>query len=221
MDTLEAIRKRRSIRKYKDQPVEWEKIVNIVDSARFAPTSGNIQNWKLVVIRESPNKKLIVKACHDQQWIVEADTIIAVIGEPEPAARYYGVRGEHLYTIQNATAVIENILLAATDQGLGSCWVAAFDEDLMRRALMLPEEIIPLAVVTIGYPDEKPDMPPRTEPQHMIFLEKFKGSRKLPMRGYYSQKTQQTAKRTSKALNRASVKIKEKIKALKEKRKQS
>ncbi|MBU1704917.1 MAG: nitroreductase family protein, partial [Nanoarchaeota archaeon] len=178
MDTLEAIKKRRSIRKYKDQPVEWEKIVNVVDAARFAPTSGNIQNWKLVVVKETANKKLISHACYDQKWIESADTIIVVIGQPAVGARFYSGRGEHLYTIQNATAVIENMLIAATDQGLGSCWIGAFDDDLLRRSVMLPEEDLPIGVVTVGYSDEDPDMPPRIEPQHMIFLEKFNAKRK-------------------------------------------
>lgn len=222
METLDCIRTRRSIRKYLDQPVEWEKIVNILDAGRFAPTSGNIQNFKLIAIKEKPNKKLVSKACHDQKWIEDASVIIVIIGEPHMMTRFYGLRGEHFYTIQNATAVIENMLLAANDQGLGSCWVGAFDDDLLRRAIKCPEADVPIGVVTIGYPAEDPDMPPRTEIQHLVFLENYGGRRKLPMRGYYGEKMQQTINRTKDAADRSKLKIKDKIKAkideIKEKR---
>ncbi len=187
METLECIRKRRSIRKYKDKPIEWDNVVKILDAARMAPSSGNIQNWKFVVLKEPANIKKISKACYDQDWISEAPVVIVATADPEQTERFYGVRGERLYSAQNCAAAIENMLLTATALGLGSCWVGAFDESKIRVLLQLPEEIIPHAVITIGYADEAPLLPQKKRLEWIVGLEKYKGRKKSPIRGYISE----------------------------------
>ena len=194
METLECINTRRSIRKFLDKPLEWDKVMDVLEAGRQAPSSGNIQNWKFVVVREKVNRKKIIEACFDQDWMNDAPAFIIVVGETEKAELNYGARGSRLYTIQNCAAAITNMLLAAHDIGLGACWIGAFDEELIRRAINLPTQVIPQAVIPLGYTDEKPSRPPKVRIEHMTFLEAWWGRRKLPMRGYYSQLLEKAGK---------------------------
>ncbi|MBS3097323.1 nitroreductase family protein [Candidatus Woesearchaeota archaeon] len=210
MDTLECIKTRRSVRKYKDKPVEWEKIVNILHAGKSAPCAGNIQNWKFIVIRDEANRKKVAKAALEQGWMEDAPVHIIVIAEPEKAARFYGTRGERLYTIQNCAAAVENMLLAAHAQGLGACWVGAFNEDEIMYTTNLPEEAIAHAIITIGYADEKPPMPPKNRIEHVTYLEKWWNRRKVPPYGWYSVNVEKGVKGAKKFFEKISKKVKNK-----------
>lgn len=195
MDVIEAIHARRSIRKYLDVPVEWDKIGQIIEAGKAAPSSGNLQNWKFVVVKEKERRQQIADACLQQHWMTTAPLHIVVVAEPEPAVMHYGVRGERLYTVQNCAAAVENMLLAATALGLGSCWIGAFDEDMLKRAIGCTERVRPQAVVTIGYADEKPPEPDEYTLENVCYLEKWKTGCtviKEPdiVTGYYSSKVE-------------------------------
>lgn len=207
MDTLECIKTRRSVRKYKDKPVPWELVVNILDAGRLAPCAGNIQNWKFIIIREEDNRKKIADACLQQRWMEKAPVYIIIIAEPEKAQRFYGTRGERLYTIQNCAAAIENMLLAAHAQGLGACWVGAFDEEMIRRAVNLPEHVIPHAVITVGYADEKPIMPPKNRLEVFTYFEGWFSRMKYAPFGYYSISVMKGAKSGKKFFNKLGKKL--------------
>jgi len=187
MDTLECIRTRRSVRKYQNKEVSWDDIVTILEAGRMAPSSGNIQNWKFVVIREPVNIKKISEACYNQDWMINAPVLIVITADPEQGERFYGARGEHLYTIQNCAAATENMLLAANALGLGGCWVGAFDEPKVRTLCQLPEQVMTHAILTIGYASEKPLLPPKKRIEWLVGLEKFIARKKTPQRGYTSQ----------------------------------
>jgi len=180
MDVLEAIRTRRSIRKYKDKQVPWDNIVTILQAGKYAPSAGNLQNWKFIHIKSDAKRKSIAKACMDQEWMEMAPIYIVVVAEPNKADRYYGTRGARLYTIQGCAAAIENMLLTAHSLGLGSCWIGAFDEDELFRILNLPEEITVQGIITIGYADESPDPPPKHRIEHIVFAEKWWGRVEAP-----------------------------------------
>ena len=117
MEVFEAIRTRRSIRKYKDKPVPFDDIVTIMQAGKYAPSAGNLQNWKFIHVKTDEKREAIAKACMGQDWMEQAPVFIVVIAEPEKAERYYGTRGARLYTIQGCAAAIENMLL--TDHSLG------------------------------------------------------------------------------------------------------
>ena len=210
MDTLECIRTRRSVRKYKERPVEWELIANILDAGRLAPCAGNIQNWKFILVREEETRKKVSDACLQQRWMEKAPVHIIIVAEPEKAQRFYGTRGERLYTIQNCAAVVENMLLAANAQGLGACWVGAFDEDALRRIFNLPEDAIAHAVIAIGYADEKPIMPPKNRLEHVTYIESWWARRKYPPYGWYSLAMMKGVKSAQKFVNQLSKKSEKK-----------
>ncbi|MBU0628264.1 MAG: nitroreductase family protein [Nanoarchaeota archaeon] len=208
METLECIRTRRSIRKYKDKDVEWDKVVQILDAGRFAPSAGNIQNWKFVAVREEGVRKKLAQAAFDQQWMEEVPVHIVIAGEPEKADRFYGSRGERLYTIQNCAAVIENMMLAANDLGLGSCWIGAFDEYKVKRAVGIPDDVSVQAILTIGYADEKPEMPSRKALEHIVYLDRwFNKGQGHKARGYKSVVIKDAIEKTKKAVKKIAKKI--------------
>ncbi len=175
MDAIECMKTRRSIRKYLDVPVEWDKVSDILDCGRLAPSAGNLQNWKFIVITDNEEKLPIAEACVQQLWIAKAPVIIILVSEPDKCKRFYGMRGERLYTIQNCAAAAQNMLNAAHGLGLGGCWIGAFDEDMLKRALGMPEEVRPQIVLTIGYPDEKVPKPRKFPLEVIAYRRKWRG----------------------------------------------
>ena len=172
MDTLECIATRRSIRRFLDIPVEFEKIGNILDSARYAPSAGNLQDWKFILITDEKMRAEIARTCVEQFWIASAPVQIIVCTEPEKTKRFYGVHGEK-YSIQNGAAVIQNMLLAAHAQGLGSCWVGAFEDEAIKRSLSIPDDVIIQGIIPVGYPDEKVPTPLRFTLENTTFIESW------------------------------------------------
>jgi len=211
METEDCIRARRSIRKYKDKPVDMVKITEILDAGRFAPSAGNIQNWKFIVVRKEEIIKKLAEASFDQDWMEDAPVHIVIAAEPRKAERFYGARGERLYTTQSCSAAIQNMLLTAKDIGLGSCWVGAFDEDKVKRALNMPEDATPQAIITIGYPDERPDLPSRMELEHQVYLDKWWGKGQGDKaKGYKSVAIKEGIDNTKKAIKRVAKRLKKK-----------
>lgn len=154
METLEAINQRRSVRKYLEKPVEFEKITTIIDAARKAPSAGNLQDWNFIIVTEKDLIRQIASYSVEQYWIQTAPAVIIVCGLPEKHEMYYGLRGKRLYNVQDCAAAIENVLLAATDLGLGTCWVGAFEEEKLRALFAIPSDVRPQAVITLGYSDD-------------------------------------------------------------------
>jgi nitroreductase len=173
METLDCIKGRRSIREFTSARVEKEKLITILECARWAPSSGNIQDWAFVVVEEEARKVQIAEAALGQYWMARASVIIVVCSRLERARMSYGKRGEELYTLQNTAAATQNILLACHDLGLAACWVGAFDEGAIRRILKIPDEARPVALIPIGYPGEKPPAPGRLGLDRVVFLEEY------------------------------------------------
>ncbi len=173
MNVFEAVATRRSIRKFTSQDVPMEILGVVIDAGRYAPSSGNIQNWRFVLVKDVNNKQKVAEACMQQLWIAEAPVVMVVCAETEKINQYYGIRGERLYSVQNCSAAIENMLLVAHGLGLASTWVSAFDEDMLKRALGIPGDVRPQAVLPIGYPDEIVPAPNRYGMEDMVFHEAY------------------------------------------------
>ncbi len=156
MNTLDAINSRRSIRKYLDRPVEYEKLMNILDAASKAPSAGNLQDWRFVLVTDRNLIKQAAGYCIEQYWIQTAPVLVIACAVPEKHEMYYGLRGKRLYNIQDCAAAIENILLAATDADLGTCWIGAFEEEKIRSLFGIPVDVRPQAIISMGYADETP-----------------------------------------------------------------
>ena len=173
MDVFDAIRTRRSIRQFSDTPVEWENVVKILEAGSLAPSSGNIQNWRFIVVTGKEVKAKLADACLEQLWIENAPVIIVVISENITIEKLYGKRGKELYAKQNCAAAIENMLLTAHSLGLGACWVGAFEDEAVRRVLSVPEQVSVEAVIPIGYSIEKPPEPMHYSLENITFFEEY------------------------------------------------
>ncbi len=149
MDVNEVIKVRRSIRKYKIKRIEEAKILRVVEAGRLSPSASNKQPWHFIVITDSESRKKM-KQIYDRTWFYEAPTIIVVCVDPTIAA----VRdGENFWKVDGAIAM-QSMILQATEEGLGTCWIGAFNEAVVRKILEIPQHIRVLAMTPLGYPDE-------------------------------------------------------------------
>ena len=162
MDLIEAIQKRHSVRSFSDKKPSSEIITKIIKYAHLAPSAGNLQARDFIIVDDSEIKKELSRAALNQEFIEEAPINIIVCANLKRISPY-GRRGEELYCIQGTAAVVEHILLLAVDNGLGTCWVGAFNENEALKILNLPSHIRPVAIISIGYPKGKVTPTPRMD----------------------------------------------------------
>lgn len=154
-DVIDAIKERRTVRKFKKQPIPEATIGRLIEAARCAPSAGSVQPWQFTVVLNPGVIQELAQTAEGQSFVGEAPACIIVSAEPERSASRFGDRGEDLYCIQDTAAATQNILLAATGYGLGTCWVGGFDESGVRRLAGIPDQLRPMAIVPVGYPDEE------------------------------------------------------------------
>ncbi|MGM5487983.1 MAG: nitroreductase family protein [Nanobdellota archaeon] len=219
METLDCIATRRSVRKYKTEDICMDDIGKILYAGHQAPSAGNLQNWKFVLVKNQETRLAIAEACYKQLWMADAPVHIVVCSRTEEVEQYYGVRGERLYSIQNCAAAIENMLIAATDLGFGSCWVGAFEEDGLRGAVGIPDNVRPQAVITIGFAAEIPKNPPWTcDIDSIVFLESYGNRLKNvdQVLGYHSEKFHRGAEAIKNTANKVPSFLKRTVDSAKE-----
>lgn len=156
MDVFEAIMARRSVRRFKSDDFPDELLDKVLEAARWAPSAGNCQGRDFIVVRDAGVKKELCEAALSQRFIEDAPINIVVCANDRRSARRYGRRGRTLYCLLDAAASAQNILLAVHALGLGACWIGAFSDSRVKRALNLPEWLRPVAIIPVGYPDEAP-----------------------------------------------------------------
>ena len=172
MDVLEAIRTRRAVRRFAAKKIPEDALARILEAGTCAPSSGNLQNWEFVIVRNRESKKRIAEIAFGQEFVADADVLVIVCSNQQKILRY-GERGAKLYAAQNVAACVQNMLLAAHSMGIGSCWVGAFDERELVDFLELPSHVIPHAIIAFGYPGETPEMPPRIPWKKITHAEKY------------------------------------------------
>ncbi|MEP9412320.1 MAG: nitroreductase family protein [Candidatus Brocadia sp.] len=160
MEILKAVKERRSIRDFQKKDISGEIIDKLIDALIWAPSAGNLQARKFFFIKDAKLKKEIVSAALGQSFIAEAPLVIVGCADSRISDRY-GDRGVYLYSIQDVAASIMGMMLVAHENGLGSVWVGAFDEEEVFNLLNLPENLRPIAIVPVGYPLRTPSPPPR------------------------------------------------------------
>ncbi len=156
MDLAEAIKGRRSIRKFKKQKVTKDTVTQLIEAASYAPSAGNIQPWHFIIARNSALKKKLAEASYHQTHTEQAPVIIVVCADEKKSAMGYGNRGRTLYCLQDTAAATQNILLTAYALGLGTCWTGSFNEDEVKEAVNAPEGVRPVVMISVGYPDVIP-----------------------------------------------------------------
>ena len=173
MDVFEAIQGRRSIRSFKKQELPSGSVEQLLEAARWAPSAGNVQPWEFVVATLPQTKKNLSLAAYGQRDVEEASAVIVVCADEKRAEESYGERGRTLYCHQDTAAAIQNILLSAHALGLGSCWIGAFKEEQVRKIINTPKDVKPVAIIPVGYPDEKPEPRSRRHLSQITHQETF------------------------------------------------
>jgi nitroreductase len=151
MELSEVIERRQSVRSYSSQPVEPEKLEEILKAANAAPSAANLQAYEIYVVTKVRQRAALAQAAGGQGFVLAAPVVLVFCGNPARNQERFGDRGRLLYTIQDATIACAYAQLAATAGGLASCWVGAFDEGAVRHAIELPAELRPLALLPVGY----------------------------------------------------------------------
>ena len=152
MDLYEAIKSRCSVRSYLNKPVEQEKLDRILDAARRAPSGSNRQPWKFVVVRDAEMRKKLVPACSNQEFVGQAPVVIAGVGLMPDRIMSCGVPGDPV----DVAIALEHVALAATAEGLGTCWIGSFHQDQIRALLGVPVNAKVIEVMALGYPADHP-----------------------------------------------------------------
>lgn len=152
MEYFDLIKARYSVRSYKTDPVEKDKLDKILEAARLAPTAANRQPFQLIVINTRDREEELL-TIYRREWFVQAPLLICACGVP----RHSWVRNDRRrYLDVDVAIVMDHLILAATDLGLGTCWIAAFNEHAARRILNIPDEVEPLIFSPLGYPQDTP-----------------------------------------------------------------
>ncbi|MDI9469174.1 MAG: nitroreductase family protein [Bacillota bacterium] len=165
MTVQEAIRIRRSIRRYQSRELPAELLDQVLEAGRLAPSARNLQNWRFHVIRDAKLRQESAAACNGQVWIGEAPVVLVI---SETDNRLMGC-GQPMGTM-NASIAVSYMTLAAAEAGLGTCWIGSFKADELHKLLGLPEEETIVAVTPLGYPAESPEARPR-QPREAIVIE--------------------------------------------------
>lgn len=164
MDIYEIMKKRRSVRSYKSEPVEEEKLKRILEAALSAPSAANRQPICFFVIKNEKIKRQLKKA-YDEEWFYTAPVIICACSIPERAWKRSDGKN---YADIDATIAMDHLILAATVEGLATCWVAAFKVPLVKSILNLPPGIEPVALTPVGYPLHIPEPTYRKPLEEMV-----------------------------------------------------
>ena len=152
MDFSQLIKTRYSVRAYEPDPVEDDKLQQVLEAARLAPTAANRQPFQLIVIHTEGRKEELIRI-YGRDWFAQPPLVIGICGVPDLA---WSRRDEMNYHVVDATIVMDHLILAAANLGLGTCWIGAFDPDAAREVLGIPDTVEPIAFTPLGYPAEEP-----------------------------------------------------------------
>ncbi len=150
MDVFEAVKTRRSIRKYANKTVEEDKLLKVLEAARLSPSANNNQPCHFVVVSNKKTRESLLPA-YTRDWFVKAPVIIVACAFPEKS--WTRMDGENYWKVDSAIAV-ENMILVAHEAGLATCWIGAFDETKVKEVLGIPKEARAIAMFPLGYPAE-------------------------------------------------------------------
>ena len=187
MDVIETIYQRRSIRKYLDKPVEKDKIITLLKVATAAPTAANCQPWEFIVIDEAEKLTILKEKLIFARY--NAPVAIVVCGNMKLA---FKGPGREMW-VQDCSAAIENILIAATSIGLGTVWIGVYpiesNVNALKKLLNIPSYVTPLGIVLVGYPAETKEARTRFD-EKRVYWQEYEHERKhrskdKPIIGHY------------------------------------
>jgi nitroreductase len=160
---FEAIKMRRSIRKYKDTPLPKEKLCKVLEAGRIAPSAGNRQEWKFIVVTDKAMRDKLVDAARGQAFVGQAGAIVVGCAS-DPTKKWHMV---------DVAIAIDHMALTAYEEGLGTCWIGAFEEDKVKEILGIPENTKVVILLAIGVPDMEGVPRPRKALEEIVLWERW------------------------------------------------
>ncbi len=150
MDVYEAISKRRSIRAYRSEVIDEETLERVLNAARLAPSGKNAQAWRFVVVDDEHIKERLVDACRGQTFLAEAASVIAICVDETLVFQRHG---DYMTSFAaDGSVALDHLMLAATAEGLGTCWIGAFSEMQVKEILEIPDPYRVVGLTPLGYP---------------------------------------------------------------------
>lgn len=173
MDTLEAIQKRWGCRKFLDKDIEKYALSTVLDAGRYAPSAGNLQDRSFIVVRKKDLKSSIAKFAGNQSWIQAAPVLVVVVADNKKTPDFFGKKGEDIYSVQDTSFAVQNMLLAATELGLGCSLIVGFDAEKINDLLDIEEPGKAHAIIALGYAAEEPKPSSKYPLDRFVFFEKY------------------------------------------------
>ena len=185
MEIFTLLKSHRSIRKFKPQPIPDELLSNILNSARQAPTSSNLQAYSIIVVKEREKKKALAHLCGDQPWVAQCPVFLAMCPDLHRLERVCRLRGYEqndryielfIVAVVDTALVAQNILVAAEANGLGVCFIGGVrnNPEPISKLFQLPDKVFPLFGICLGYPDHDAIIKPRLLPELVIHREEYR-----------------------------------------------
>jgi len=169
MTLLDIIRRRYSCRAYLQRPVEQEKLDQLFEAARLAPSAKNTQDWRFVVVTDNQIKRQVARTTNRPDVFEKAAAIIVACSNSD----YVMTCGQPIGPIDVAIA-LEHIALQAAELGLGTCWIGSFKTEKVRTILSIPDDIQIIELMTVGYPADTPKPPKRETVENVVCYDKWK-----------------------------------------------
>ncbi len=168
MTVIETIRKRYSCRAYLDKPIEQEKLNQIFEAARLAPSAKNLQDWRFVVVSDKEKKMQVAESTNHSEVFEKAGVMIVACSNSDYVMRC----GQAVAPIDVAIAM-EHICLQATELGLATCWIGSFEPEKVRKALGIPQDVAIIELMALGYPADKAKKPSREPIENIVCYNKW------------------------------------------------
>jgi nitroreductase len=167
MELYEAVRKRYSCRSYIDKPIEQDRLQRVLDAARLAPSARNNQDWRFIIVTDSKVKARLLEAGTSQQFL--ANSAIVVACSVNAGTMSCGIPTAPV----DVSIALEHIALAATAEGLATCWIGSFKPDPVREVLGIPADIVIVELMALGYPADKQPTPKRMSLEEIVCYDKW------------------------------------------------
>lgn len=164
MNTMETILARRSIRRYRPEPIPAADLEQILKAGHQAPSAANRQPWHFVLVGDPAQKARVAEACNGQMWMADAAYILVAVGLPQVTEKWYKV---------DVAIAVENMVLAAYSLGYGTCWIGAFDPEKVKGVLQLPAESDVVVCTPLGVPYAAPEPRPRKDLGEIFSLDVY------------------------------------------------
>jgi len=171
VDFYEAVQKRLSVRAYKPDPIPEDVLNRVLEAGRVAPSAKNYQPWKFIVVRDPAVRQALVPACRNQASVGQAPVTICACAISDQA--WKGMGGYWSAEAVDVTIALEHMILAATTEGLGTCWIGAFVEEEVRRVLAIPQGVKPIALTPLGYPATEAKPRPRKSLAEIVCFDRY------------------------------------------------